>query len=59
MEEMRNAHNILIRKPEGKRPHGKRKRRWENIIRKETGRQGGKVWNGFVWLRIGTSGGLL
>jgi len=21
--EMRNAHNILIRKPEGKRPHGR------------------------------------
>jgi hypothetical protein len=22
------------------------------------GKQGGKVWTGFVWLRIGTSGGL-
>jgi hypothetical protein len=23
------------------------------------GKQGGKVWTGFIWLRIGTSGGLL
>jgi hypothetical protein len=23
------------------------------------GKQGGKVWTGFVWLRIGTSGRLL
>jgi hypothetical protein len=22
-------------------------------------KQGGKVWTGFIWLRIGTSGGLL
>jgi hypothetical protein len=23
------------------------------------GKQGGKVWTGFIWLRIGTSGGLV
>jgi hypothetical protein len=23
------------------------------------GKYGGKVWTGFIWLRIGTSGGLL
>jgi hypothetical protein len=23
------------------------------------GKQGGKVWTGFIWIRIGTSGGLL
>jgi len=22
-------------------------------------KQGGRVWSGFIWLRIGTSGGLL
>jgi len=26
----------------------------EYILRKE----GGKVWNGYLWIRIGTSGGL-
>jgi hypothetical protein len=33
MEEMRNAYKILIWKPEGKRPCGRPRRRWEgNII---------------------------
>jgi hypothetical protein len=30
---MRNAHEILIRKPERKRPFGRPKLRWENNIR--------------------------
>jgi len=41
--EMRNERNILVRKPEGKRPLGKRRRRWEDNIRmdlREIGRQG-------------------
>jgi hypothetical protein len=33
MEEMRNAYNILVRKPEGKRPPGRLRCRWENNIR--------------------------
>jgi hypothetical protein len=31
MEEMRNAYNILVGIPEGKRPFGRPRRRWENI----------------------------
>jgi hypothetical protein len=31
MEEMRNAYNILVGKPEGKRPLGIPRRGWENI----------------------------
>jgi hypothetical protein len=55
---MRNA-RILIGKSEGKRPleyvgvDGKITLQW--ILRK----LGGKVWNVCIWLRIGTSGGLL
>jgi hypothetical protein len=30
MGEMRNAYKILARKPEGKRPPRKPRRRWEN-----------------------------
>jgi hypothetical protein len=30
---MINAYNILVGKPEGKRPLGRRKHRWENNIR--------------------------
>jgi hypothetical protein len=33
MEEMRNAYNILVGKPEGKRPFGRLKRTWEDNIR--------------------------
>jgi hypothetical protein len=33
MGEMRNAYSILVRKPEGKRPLGRPRRRWANNIR--------------------------
>jgi hypothetical protein len=33
MGEMRNACNILVGKPEGKRPLGRPRHRWENNIR--------------------------
>jgi hypothetical protein len=32
MGEMRNAYNISVGKPEGKRPFGRPRRRWENNI---------------------------
>jgi hypothetical protein len=31
MGEMRNPYNIFIGKPEGKRPLGRPRRRWDNI----------------------------
>jgi len=43
MEEMRNVCKSLIGKPEGKRPLGKPRRRWENnitIYLRETGLEG-------------------
>jgi hypothetical protein len=30
---MRNVYNILVGKPEGKRPLGRRRRRWEDNIK--------------------------
>jgi hypothetical protein len=33
MGEMRNAYSILIEKPEGKRPLGRPRRRWEHNVR--------------------------
>jgi hypothetical protein len=33
MEEKRNAYRILVGKPEGKRPLGRRRRRWVDNIR--------------------------
>jgi hypothetical protein len=33
MGEKRGVYRILVGKPEGKRPHGRLKRRWENNIK--------------------------
>jgi hypothetical protein len=33
MEEMKNAHKILVTKPKGKRHHGRPKPRWEDNIK--------------------------
>jgi hypothetical protein len=56
--EKRNAYRILVVKPEGERPLGRPRRRWEGNIKMDL-RWDGVVWNGLIWLRIGTSGGLL
>jgi hypothetical protein len=61
MGEERKGFNVLAGKPEGKRPLGRPRRRWEDGIRmdlRENG-LGGRVWIGFNCLRTGTGGGLL
>jgi len=58
MREMRNAFIILVGKPEENRPRedqGVDVKILEWIL----GQKGGKVWTGFILLRIGISGGLL
>jgi hypothetical protein len=44
---------------QGKRPLGRPRHRWEDNIRMDIREIGGKVWTGFIWLRIGISGRLL
>ena len=43
-----------MRKPEGKRPLGRPRRRREDNI--ETGVQDVGAWTGSIWLRMGTGG---
>jgi hypothetical protein len=59
MGEGRNVYRILLGKPEGKRPLGRPRRRWEDGIKLDLREIGWGVWSGFTWLRIGTVGGLL
>jgi hypothetical protein len=42
---IRNAYNILVGKPEGKRPLGRRKCRWKHNIRMDL-KETGWVWAG-------------
>jgi hypothetical protein len=55
----RGVHRVLVGKPEGTRPVGRPRRRWEYNIKmdlQEVGVVEGTGWSG---LRIGTSGGHL
>jgi hypothetical protein len=57
MGEMRNTYNILTAKPEGKRPFGRPRHKWEDNIRMDLTEIWWKVWSGCNWLRTETSGG--
>jgi hypothetical protein len=59
MGEGRGAYRILVGKPEGRRPLGRPRRRWENSIKMDFQEAGLGAWTGLIWLRIGTGGGLL
>jgi hypothetical protein len=49
----------LVGKPEGKRPLGRPRRRWEDNIRMDLKEVGCGVWTGLGWLMIETGGGQL
>jgi hypothetical protein len=59
MGEKRNAYRILVGKPEGKRALRKPRHMWVYNIKMDLREIGEIVWIGFIWLRVGTSGGLL
>jgi hypothetical protein len=57
----RRVYRVLVGKPEGKRPLGRSKHRWEDGIRMDLTIRlaGGGVLNGSIWLRIGAGSGAL
>jgi hypothetical protein len=59
MGEGRNLYRFLVRKPEGRRPLGRPRRKCEDGFKMDLEEIGWGVWSGFTWLRIGTVGGLL
>jgi hypothetical protein len=46
---MINAYKILVEKPEGRRPIGRHKRRWEDNIRMDLGEI---RWGGVDWMHL-------
>jgi len=52
----RGVHRVLVGKPEGKRPLGRPRRRWEDNIKWIFRKLEGVVGTGWSWLRIGTGG---
>jgi hypothetical protein len=50
---------FLVRKPEEKLSLGRLDRDGRIILEWIIKKQVGRVWTGFIWLRIGTSGRLL
>jgi hypothetical protein len=59
MHGIRNAYKVLVRKHEGMRPLGRPRHSWKDNIRMDLKEIGWGVWNGWIWLRIRTSGGIL
>jgi hypothetical protein len=59
MGEKTGAYRILVGRPEGRRPLGRPRRRWENNIKMDIQEMTWGAWTRLSWLRIGTGGGLL
>ena len=57
--ERRGIYRVLVRKPEGKRPPGRPRHRWEDNIKMIFRKWGEVVGTGWSWLRTGTNGGHL
>jgi hypothetical protein len=53
MGEKRNAHRLLVGTPEGKRPLGRRRRRWVDNIRMDLGEIG---WGSVDWICLSHDG---
>jgi hypothetical protein len=53
MGEGRGAYKVLVGRPEGRRPLGRPRRRWEDNIKMDFQEVGWETWNGLIWLRIG------
>ena len=59
MGEGRGVYRVLVGKPEGKRPLGRPRRKWEDNIKMYVQEVGCGLWTGSSWLRIGKGGGHL
>jgi hypothetical protein len=56
MGERRRVYKVTVRKPEGKRPLGRPRRRWEDNSSGSSGTGIWGVWTRSSWLGIGKGG---
>jgi hypothetical protein len=49
----RGVYRVLAGKPEGKRPLGRPRHRWDSNIKMDFQEVGLGAWSGLMWLRIG------
>ena len=59
MGEMGGAYRVLVEKLKRKRTFGRPRRKWEDNIKTDLREVGKEAFTGFIWLRLGTGGGLL
>ena len=59
MGEERGVYRVLVRKPEGKRPLGRPRRRWMDNIRVDLQKVGCGYMDWIGWPRVETGGGRL
>ena len=59
MGESIGAYRVFVGKPEGKRPLGRPRHRWEGNIKMVLQEVGWGTWTGLIWLRVRTGSGLL
>ena len=54
--ERRGVYRVLVGKPEGKKPQGRPRCRWEDNIKMDLQKVILGEWTGLTWLWIGTGG---
>jgi hypothetical protein len=59
MRERRGIYRVLVEKPEGKKPLGGPRCRWDDSIRWIFKKWDVVVWTGLSWLRLGPDDGHL
>jgi hypothetical protein len=59
MGDRRRAYRDMVGKPDGKRPIGIPRARWEDNINMDPQEAERRACTGLIWLRTGTGGGLL
>jgi len=59
MGERSGGYRVLVEKVKRKRTLGRPRRKWEDNIKMDLREVGKEAYTGFIWLRVGTGGGLL